>query len=383
MVSRRKVLLNFSVTNLGDMLAKGNLAYTTYYTSYFDEFVCLYLLGEPREKIRLGNVTLTSPGLGIPWLDLLLSPFTVFRVARKSRATHFLSADLAYAWWHFWLLALTGRKLVVMPVCTPSEIWRSSGQTYSGLPYWLEKIFVHLTLNRASVILSPKHSSLLQHWITNSKWKQKLRIVPVVPDEFPAPAFFEALEAGGTRNTTAIPAGSSPVRLIYVGRLEPEKLTQDLISVADLLSRAGHEFTMTIVGDGTERRMLEKRAFEKGLENRILFTGFLSAGAVGEQLLMHDIFVSPLTGTSLREALLAGLAVVAYRMDFVAGLLQDERNCLFAEPCDVEGLARQIGRLIRDRSLRAAIANGGHELALSIWSKHNIGESLALAFADE
>jgi glycosyltransferase involved in cell wall biosynthesis len=383
MDSRSRVLLIFSVTNLGDMLAKGNIAYMSYYTSYFDECICLYLLGEQRKKIKFGSVTLTSPGLGISWLDFLLSPFTVFRVARSSKATHFLSADLAYAWWHFSLLALAGRKLVVMPVCTPSEIWHISGRTYSGLPYWLEKAFVHLTLACAEVVLSPKNSSLLQRWISSSRWKKKLRIVPVLPEEFPAPAFFNAIEAYAKRDTNSDQTRKLATRLIYVGRLEPEKLTEDLILVADLLSKAGHDFTLTIVGDGTERQKLEKQTLERGLEQKIEFLGFLPSGSVGEQLLKHGIFVSPLTGTSLREALLAGLAVVAYRLDFVADLLENDRNCLFAEPRDVDGMARQIGRLIKDGVLYKNIAKNGHELALSIWSKKNIVESLRLAFEEQ
>jgi glycosyltransferase involved in cell wall biosynthesis len=61
---------------------------------------------------------------------------------------------------------------------------------------------------------------------------------------------------------------------------------------------------------------------------------------------------TPLTGF---EALAAGCALVATRVDGLAEVLEDERTALLVPPADPRALAAAIARLLSDAELRARL----------------------------
>src|SRR5438874_2605511 len=101
-----KVLLNFSITKLEDMIGKGNVWYTLHYRNYFDKYVVAYLIGHSPLPLERNGVHLISVGTGNPLTDVFLAPWRVYRLSTRFHATHFVSADLILAWWHSWLVRL-------------------------------------------------------------------------------------------------------------------------------------------------------------------------------------------------------------------------------------------------------------------------------------
>src|SRR3569832_1635242 len=67
--------------------------------------------------------------------------------------------------------------------------------------------------------------------------------------------------------------------LISIGTLEPRKNLRYLFEILMHASRMGHPFTLTLVGDGPDRSMLEQLAREYGLVDQITFLGNRSNAA--------------------------------------------------------------------------------------------------------
>jgi len=83
---------------------------------------------------------------------------------------------------------------------------------------------------------------------------------------------------------------------------------------------------------------------------------------------MVDVFASPYTGTSLREAALCGLPIIAYDMDWVKNFLINENNTLLVEPHNVQQFAEAALLLMKNKELSNKIGENARVLANQIWS---------------
>ena len=103
---------------------------------------------------------------------------------------------------------------------------------------------------------------------------------------------------------------AGPFRLITVGSLEQLYKGTDVLleAVADCVA-AGVDLTLTIVGDGKYRAMLEASANRLGIAGRVAFTGALpGASAVTACLDEADLFVLPSRTEGLPRALIEAMA---------------------------------------------------------------------------
>lgn len=378
-----KRLLNYSITSLDDIERKGNIRYVDHYLAYFDEYVGVYVWGSARRERSFGKSTVVCVGTGRGLRDLLFSPWRVFREARRRKVTHFLTADLAYGWWHSLLLVLFLRsKIVVMPVCTPPEILKNSGRTYSGFSPRVESFLISLTFLVAARIIVAKNSFATRDWLDGLWCRRKVRVVDATPEELPSVEFLERLARLRGSDKRRARRSDAPWKLIYVGRLEPEKLAGDLIEVASILRRANKDFVLTLVGDGSLRHELEGRVASERLSANIRFLGFLPAERVAEEIYESDIFLSTLTGTAIKEAAFARLALVAYAIDYVPALFTHEVNCLLATGGDACSMADQVLRLMDDEALHSRLAENLNGFASERWTEAAVRNGLAQAFED-
>jgi glycosyltransferase involved in cell wall biosynthesis len=119
------------------------------------------------------------------------------------------------------------------------------------------------------------------------------------------------LHAHGIRSVTVIPNGSdavplsslddkplqSPLRLICVSRIAPNKRVDHAIRATKLLVERNVAAELTIVGGGETKPELEQLAKTLGLEDKIRFTGQLSEEQKNLELQKAHFLVH----TSLRE----------------------------------------------------------------------------------
>jgi glycosyltransferase involved in cell wall biosynthesis len=103
--------------------------------------------------------------------------------------------------------------------------------------------------------------------------------------------------------------------LVVISRLVESTRVELAIETAAVLASCGHDFPLTIVGDGPERASLEQRASRLGVSSLVRFAGAMSPSEARAYLERADImlFTARGDGTALPaiEALVSGVPVVA------------------------------------------------------------------------
>lgn len=160
-----------------------------------------------------------------------------------------------------------------------------------------------------------------------------------------------------------------------LGRLAPVKQPERALDVFELLARRHPELHLCFVGDGSERRMLERRigALAPDLARRAHLLGAREDVAAVLAELDALLLGSRSEGmpVALIEAGAAGLPVVAAEVGGVGELVAHERTGLLGR--DTDELAFGLARLIEDRSLGRAL---GARARLRVASRHS-AEALA------
>lgn len=372
-------LLLFGVSRLDNMLAQGHVWYVRHYESYFDAVEVAYLYGSHAPVAR-GRTRLSGIGAnGRFWRSFLAAPWRLWRFAARVRPTHYLTGDIVFSWWTGLLLRwLMGARVVLMPVCTPEEIYRNSGKSFSGLPIVIERALRWLSFRAAATALVARNSPATLAWLRSQRVSQsKLVVADATPEELPDLELLTGLEGVARRR---VPRIGSTVTLLYVGRLEREKLCADLIPMMSELVGRGIDARLEIAGDGTLLAAMQRETKERGLDLRVVFHKFVPAERLLPLYEKADIFTSTLTGTALREAALAKLAIVAYAIDFAALLFQDGITAALVSPATPTAMAERVAALAQDIELRRSIADNARQFAAERWTTAAVRRGLAQAF---
>jgi glycogen(starch) synthase len=158
-------------------------------------------------------------------------------------------------------------------------------------------------------------------------------------------------------------AGMGKPRILFVGRLAPQKGVSTLVAAAGLLEDPSA--LVLLVGDGPERKALEKEARRIGVDDRVRFEGFVAHERLPALLAHAELLVLPSLyeelGTVLLEAMQAGLPIVASQTGGIPEVIEDGVNGMLVPPGDPEALARAIDRLLADRDLARRLSEGARE----------------------
>lgn len=155
---------------------------------------------------------------------------------------------------------------------------------------------------------------------------------------------------------------NEPPRIGTLGRLVEKKGVDVLLRACALLKQRGVAHRLEIAGDGPDRPMLEKLAAELGLEDSVEFLGGLDHSRVAGWVKGLDLFALACRRDSsgdmdgipvvLMEAMAGGTAVVSTRITGIPELITDNTCGRIAAPGDPEDLARAMGQVLTDASLR-------------------------------
>lgn len=170
----------------------------------------------------------------------------------------------------------------------------------------------------------------------------------------------EELGPGPGRDRSA----DGPCRLVWAGRIAPEKGLDDLLRAMTDLVAVGRDVRLDVVGDGPTRPALERDAAARGLDGRVRWLGYIGdRGAYLDALRAADLFVLSSRAEGLPkvvvEAMAAGVPVVATRVGAVPALLDDGRRGRLVPPGDPAALAAAIGDLADDPATRAELSQAG------------------------
>jgi len=162
-----------------------------------------------------------------------------------------------------------------------------------------------------------------------------------------------------SREALGLPTGATV--LGTVARFDPIKDLDVLVEAFALLRRQSPDTWLLIVGDGPERGRLESLAKDLGVQDRVVFPGFIPDAP--RCLPAIDLYVSasrreglPL---GLLEAMACGLPVVATRVPGHEDVIEHRATGLLVSPNDPRAFADAAAELLGDAERRRRMGAAG------------------------
>jgi glycosyltransferase involved in cell wall biosynthesis len=172
-------------------------------------------------------------------------------------------------------------------------------------------------------------------------------------------AFAKALTKTELHNRYGFPEGAKIIGT--VARLHPVKGHPVLLHAAARLAPEHPDVFYLLIGDGQERRALEKMAGDLGIARQVVFAGFVEE--VESLYAALDIFCLPSLmegmGLSLVESMFCETPVVASRVGGIPELVTDGVDGLLVPPENSTALADALQRLLNDPEYGRQLATRG------------------------
>lgn len=161
--------------------------------------------------------------------------------------------------------------------------------------------------------------------------------------------------------------GLSPDDLVIgkVARLSDLKGHEYLFDAFERLAKDEPRAKLLLIGDGWRRAEYERRVERAGLSGRVAFAGLIGPDEVPAAIHAMDVLVH----TSLREglarvlpqALISGVPVISYDVDGAREVVVNDETGVLLPPKDVDGLTRELRRLLADAGLRERLGRTGRQ----------------------
>ncbi|MCC6152493.1 MAG: glycosyltransferase family 4 protein [Candidatus Hydrogenedentes bacterium] len=179
----------------------------------------------------------------------------------------------------------------------------------------------------------------------------------------------EAMASLGAKTNAASMREQLKIRTKYValycGNLLDLKGVGDLIEAFARVDR-GHDVTLLLVGSGKDEAQYRQRVRALGIDDRVVFTGFVGRDEVPRYYAMSDVSILPsrseVWGLVINEALACGVPVIA--TDACGGapdLIQDNVNGFVVPARNVEALAKAIGQFFAEPARHMAMREAARE----------------------
>lgn len=148
----------------------------------------------------------------------------------------------------------------------------------------------------------------------------------------------------------------------FTGRLIDGKGVSDLIEAVSLLE--AKNIKCFIVGDGPQRKNLERKTRHLKIEDRIVFFGSKKIEEVIAILKISDIFVNPSYSeglpTSVIEAALCQKAIIATDVGGTKEIIIDQKNGFLIKPHNIESLRKKLYILAENQELREELGKNAY-----------------------
>ncbi|MFN3652864.1 MAG: glycosyltransferase [Armatimonadota bacterium] len=202
-------------------------------------------------------------------------------------------------------------------------------------------------------------------------WLPEQRLQVIHDGVDPSP--IDAADPAGAREELGARPGQ--VVAITVARLVPEKghafLLQALSGLPEEL-----DYKLWIAGVGPELEALVEERDRLGLSGKVDFLGFRTD--VPRLLRAADLMVHPSrregAPNSVREAMAAGLPVIAVAASGTPEVVAHGETGLLSEVGDLEALKRHLQRLLADEQERRRLGEAGRRRALTEFSEDHCAE---------
>lgn len=193
--------------------------------------------------------------------------------------------------------------------------------------------------------LARRHAGVVDRFVTYSQAMYR-NLLQVLPERA---ADIRYLPYGIAIPETPRRPAAGPLRLVFCGRLDPQKGVGDLPKIAARLEARGDAVTWTIVGDGPDGPALRR----EWTAPNVTWTGALSHERAVEVVGQHDVLVLPTRAegfsVALLEAMASGVVPVVSAIETGMGEVVNPSTGCLAPVGDIDGFAAGISGLVGDR----------------------------------
>jgi glycosyltransferase involved in cell wall biosynthesis len=170
------------------------------------------------------------------------------------------------------------------------------------------------------------------------------------------------------------PPLSAPPRVVFAGRLAPEKGVDRLLRVFARVRELVPDAVLEILGDGPLRASLETLAHTLGVSAAVHFHGHLMRDAMEAACdgawvqAVPSQWAEPFGNVST-EAMMRGTAVLASDVGGQRDIVAHESTGMLLPPQDDDAWHHALVRLLSDRALAEAYGEAGRQRALALFSE--------------
>ena len=179
---------------------------------------------------------------------------------------------------------------------------------------------------------------------------------------------------------------SDKIKIICISRLVPHKRIMDVIIAAKDISQYNWDFTIDIIGDGPEKKKLEKVISDYDLSKIVYLHGSLPHPKIIEKLSEADIFVhcseKESFGIVIIEAMASQLPVIAANSGGIRDIINHEGNGLIYPAGNVEVLTKELLELLRNQQKREILAISGYKTVMQKFTIEKHMEKMISAWTE-
>lgn len=174
---------------------------------------------------------------------------------------------------------------------------------------------------------------------------------------------WNGIPSGPTESNGTLRASLGATDRVIIGTIAtliPQKGLADLLIVASRLKQSNSKALFVVVGDGALRRELEAERDRLGLQDTVLFAGWVK-NAARTALPDFDVFFQPslweAMSIAVLEAMAAGKPVVATRVGENPLVIEHGKDGLLVEPRDIDEMTAVLVKLSSDPATRLRLGS--------------------------
>lgn len=175
-----------------------------------------------------------------------------------------------------------------------------------------------------------------------------------------------------------------PNSILWCGRFIDWKHPEIAVYIAKDLKKAGFCFKLSMIGNGVLKNYLEELIKNEHLEDCVQILDAMKPDEIRDYMEQTEIFLFTSDrkegwGAVLNEAMNSGCAVVAsHAIGSVPYLIEDEKNGLICESCNIDDFYRKTEIYLKNPNLRLQLSKQAYKTIIDKWN----AETAASAFLD-
>lgn len=249
-----------------------------------------------------------------------------------------------------------------------------------------DKVWIHdLMCGKNEILIGPNHTNQKLKRIKNKRagkaveniLKYILRKADVVAVMGQNSKNFLIREVNIKKDDIFIISGSYDIRrfkieenqkelyeIITVAYLRPEKRIDRFIKVIEILKKRYPKIKSAIVGEGREKRKLEKLTYNKGLRENIKFIGWTNSPEKYLKRAKIFLLTSDTEGLSIAaiEAMACGLPVVCTKVGNMKDIVIDEKTGFIVDSFSPVDLAKVVNNMIKNSAQTKVLGQNSYKL---------------------